>query len=769
MKRNIIYCLLIAQTFLFFTRCNENNTSQKGQVVLNEAEQKRIIATSPVLSPEESISAMQPEDGFEVKLVAAEPLISTPVALNFDDRGRIWVLEMQGYMPDTAGRGENVPDGKVVILEDKNGDGLMDDRKIFMDSLVLPRALCFIEDGLLIAEPPNLWFVEIHNDRPGEKTLVDSAYAVGGNVEHQPNGLLRGMDNWIYSAKSAKRYRRKDNKWLIEQTHFRGQWGISQDDFGRLYYNNNSQNLIGDYFLPGLGSGNSNQRGVSGFNVDVISDNRVYPIRPTTGVNRGYMENILDDSSRLVNFTAACGPLVYRGGLFGNPYHENVFVAEPSANLIKRNVLKETGYLTGGQQAYTGKEFLASIDERFRPVNLYDGPDGALYIVDMYRGIIQHRTYLTDYLKKEIVKRGLSKPLNCGRIYKMVPSGKPAKPVIMPHDPLELVNLLKYENGWVRDKAQQMLVDGKFTAAVPALRSYLQEPEDPVTVTHALWTLEGLGSLQYDDIAALLNHADWKLRTEALTAATSVVNGGNYHKFASALSEMISRNDTLAAPYIAFQLGCIRSFNQTLADELWLKLARKYGDNRYVADALIATVENREKSLYKKVSAEIPDTNLVLNRRFEKTLSDIRKNEYNKNFALLKKQFPKGVQVYENICKTCHGNDGNGIASLAPPLNQSNWVTGDRRRLVAIVLYGLTGPVTVNGKLYKNPEISGEMPGLYNNDEMNDEDIAQVLSFIRKSWNNSASRVTKEEVSAVRQRWNNRQQPFTAEELMKWK
>src|SRR5690606_35821885 len=159
------------------------------------------------------------------------------------------------------------------------------------------------------------------------------------------------------------------------------------------------------------------------------------------------MEKILDDKSRLVNFTAACGPLVYRGGLFGKEYHENVFVAEPSANLIKRNILEEKGYITEGKQAYAGREFLVSIDERFRPVNLYNGPDGAMYVVDMYRGIIQHRTYLTDYLKREIGKRALSTPLNCGRIYKVVPAGKSVKPFLMPHEPLALVNLLKDKNG----------------------------------------------------------------------------------------------------------------------------------------------------------------------------------------------------------------------------------------------------------------------------------------------------------------------------------
>ncbi len=717
-----------------------------------------------VLTPEESLLAMKTADGFEVKLVAAEPFISTPVALNFDDKGRIWTLEMQGYMPDTLGNGEDAPNGKVVILDDKDGDGVMDDRTVFLDSLVLPRALCLVEDGLLVAVPPNLWYVKNNNDRAGKRILVDSTYTVGGNAEHQPNGLMRGMDNWIYNAKSAKRYRKKGDQWLIERTHFRGQWGISQDDFGRLFYNNNSQNLIGDYFLPSLGAGNKNQPDVPGYNVKIITDNRVYPISPTPGVNRGYKKNVLDGSSRLMEFTAACGPLVYRGGLFGEDYHQNVFVAEPAANLIKRNILKENTYVTEAEQAYEGKEFLASTDERFRPVNLYNGPDGAMYVVDMYRGIIQHRTYLTGYLKKEIEKRGLSRPLNYGRIYKVVPIGKTVDAVPMPHDPTELVRLLQHRNGWVRDRAQQMLVDRKDTAIGPELRKNLRKPGDPVSLTHAMWTLEGLGILKYEDLASLFGHNDWRVRAEVLAAIPSVINVGNYQQFAAAMEQMIAGKDTLAAPYIAFQLPYISAFSPSIADELWMKIARKYPDDRYISGALISVIDKKEHLFYRKILAEKPDTSLAINRLFSETFANIQKNEFHRNSEELKKKFPRGAEIFRNICQTCHGDDGNGIAGLAPPLNQSSRVTGDKRKLISIVLYGLTGPVVVNNKVYNY----GEMPGLAGNKEFGEKDIAQLLSFIRKNWSNKEADVSEEDVIEVKQKFNSRQKPFTINELNAW-
>src|SRR5688572_7893887 len=149
-----------------------------------------------------SFDAYKVEDGFELQLVAKEPLIVAPVAIDFDNQGRIWVVEMRGYMPDLAGNGEEKPTGRISILSDFDENGVAQQSKVFLDSLVLPRALAHVYGGLLYAAPPNLWFVEIDGDKSGKRTLVDSMYAVGGYVEMQPNGLMMNIDNWIYSANS---------------------------------------------------------------------------------------------------------------------------------------------------------------------------------------------------------------------------------------------------------------------------------------------------------------------------------------------------------------------------------------------------------------------------------------------------------------------------------------------------------------------------------------------------------------------------------------
>ena len=191
--------------------------------------------------------------------------------------------------------------------------------------------------------------------------------------------------------------------------------------------------------------------------------------------------DVLDDSLRLTNFTAACGPVIYNAGLFGKAYYGNVFVAEPSANLIKRNILTGKGYVVEGKQAYEKKEFLASEDERFRPVNLYVGPDGALYVADMYRGVIQHKTYLTPYLKNEIKERKLEAPLNCGRIYKIVPKNAKPATVKFPSSNDSLVQLFYSDNNWIRNKAQQLLIDRKAKEIAPALRNMLSQTDKPIS------------------------------------------------------------------------------------------------------------------------------------------------------------------------------------------------------------------------------------------------------------------------------------------------
>ncbi|RBL89697.1 DUF7133 domain-containing protein [Chitinophaga flava] len=724
---------------------------------------RKQYASSPVLDGKAAIAAMQVDSGLEVQLVAEEPMVVAPVNAVFDERGRMWVVEMTGFMPDTSGTGEEKPDGKIVILEDTTGDGVMDRRTVFLDSLVLPRAVCLVENGVLVATPPQLWFIENNNDKPGKRILVDDQYAAGGNVEHQPNGLLRAMDNWIYNAKSDRRYRKVGNKWLKETTTFRGQWGITQDDKGRLYYNNNSENLLGDYFPPGLGGKNPHQQNAAGYDQRIVRDNHVYPVHPTPGVNRGYMKGVLDDSLRLVEFTAACGPVIYRGGLFPAEYIGNAFVAEPAANLIKRNILNDSSYIVKGKQAYSGKEFLASTDERFRPTGLYNGPDGALYITDMYRGILQHKTYITTYLKNEIKMRELTQPLNCGRIYRIVPKGQRPEKTLM--TPEQLFSMLGNANGALRDKAQQLIIDHNMMQLVPELRAALKDSHAPLKQVHSLWALEGLHALTYADITGVLQQGNDPLSVQALAALPAVLNAAVAKPVATTLDSLADK--PFFTPYVAYLLPALNKADKAAATKLEAKLIKNYAQDRYVSAALINNATNREAALLKQLVATNPDTALALNKQLNVVLKSIDNAANVKKMDALGKTYPHGYRIFNTVCQTCHGKNGNGIAAMAPPLNESNWVNGNKNTLAAIVLYGLTGPVEVHGKLYKAPEINGDMPGIGGSDEFSDSDIAELLTFLRSAWNNKAGKVTTEDIRNTRKQYNGRQKPFTAGELSK--
>lgn len=717
---------------------------------------------SPTYSPKESMKKMELEEGFEIELVAAEPLLNSPTAMTFDEKGRIWVIEMPSFMVDTVGTDEEFATGKIVILEDKDKDGKFETRKEFMNNLVLPRALCLIEDGILVAEPPYLWYIEIRDDRPGRKIMVDNRYATGGNVEHKPNGLLRGLDNWIYSAKSDKRYKKNGEKWIIEKTHFRGQWGIAQDDYGRLYYNHNSANVLGDYFLPGFGLTNKNQRQVAGYNENIVPNNRVYPVRSTTGVNRGYMEGILDDSLRLVDFTAAGGLTIYRGNLFGDDYAFNAFVPEPAAFLIKRNILNENKNKVEGVQAYEDKEFIRSTDERFRPVNLTNGPDGAMYIVDMYRGIIQHKTYLTDYLKGEIKLRELQQPTETGRIYRIVPKDKKREVTVFPEESAGIVSLLRHPNGWVRDKAQQLLVDRKDLEIVPQLRENLKLKDQPLTLIHSLWTLEGLGVLTAEDVLPLFNFNDNHITIQAFGVIPSIINDRSYQAFISIFEKLINQEDKFAAPYIAFTLNKIEFFDSAIVQSLLNKLALTFPNDKLVASAVIGNLQDKEAEFLKGAEANGLDANTSLHKQLRRVLQDITKKKSDVNTGETAKKFPKGALIYNSTCATCHGKDGYGIESLAPTLNKSDWVTGNKDKVIATILYGLTGPIVINGE---TPKVTGDMPGIGQNPEFSDADIAEIVSFIRGAWSNSASAVNESDIKKIRAQFKGREKGFTMPEI----
>jgi mono/diheme cytochrome c family protein len=505
---------------------------------------------------------------------------------------------------------------------------------------------------------------------------------------------------------------------------------------------------------------------VSGFVENIVPDNNVYPIHATPGVNRGYMKGVLDDSLRLVSFTAACGPVIFNSHLYGKDYYDNAFVAEPAANLIKRDVLTFFPDSTTGSEAYHGKEFLASTDERFRPVNLYVGPDGALYVVDMYRGIIQHKTYLTHYLAGEIIKRGLEQPLNCGRIYKITSgTSNPSAPMFNSNND-SLISYLNSSNQWLREAAHNFIVDRQLLNLSKPLRQMILSGGNLTGRINALWVLEGLHLLTNADLAAVWQTSPAEMKQQILTAAIAIMRDKKDAEFwLNQYSTIMDGSDVALEPYIAYLVAATTKFTKS-SNDILLDIAAKFQDNSYVSDAVINGLYDKEESFLRLYQRRAKDTADAFVTRLKKV---IKNAEQQKEAAIADKNMDKdliaGRELFKANCLVCHGQDGNGVKGLGAPLNGSDWVQGDKTKLLSIVLYGLTGPVKVAGKLYVPPDVAGEMPAMVNNDKVSDADIAQIASYIRHAWSNKAGKITEDDVKAVRQKYKKRDQPFTMKEL----
>ena len=562
---------------------------------------QRVSDDSPPLSPAEALKRFAMPPGYRVELVASEPLVQDPVMIDWDGEGRMWVVEMPGYMPDINAKGEHDPIGKIVVLEDTNNDGRMDKRTVFQDGLVLARWLKVLGRGVLVAEPPNLWLFEDTNGdlRADRRELVTKEYGRReGNVEHNANSLLWALDNNIYTSEIDIDLRLKNGKFEVRKTLSRGQWGITQDDAGRIFRNTNESALHVDvvparYYMrhPNLVRTRGSHESLNGPNGEL---NEVWPIRPTRGVNRGYQHGILRDDGTLAKYTSVCTPMVYRGDRLPSELYGNLFIVDPTVNLVSRIILADGKDGLTAAKAYRDVrgEFLASTDERFRPVNLSLAPDGTLYVVDMYRGIIQHKGYMTEYLRDYVQTHEMAQPNSRGRIYRIMheSSKRDTTPLPMRSTPAQLVSMLAHPNGWRRDMAQQLLVERGDTSVVPALRKMASSAADVRTRLHALWTLDGLDAIEPGDVMSALSHANRDVRVSGLRLAERWLGQPN-HPLQGAVLKRLNDNDWAVRRQLAATLGELPAQSKESAIATILE---RYGDDPIAVDAALSGLNGSE-------------------------------------------------------------------------------------------------------------------------------------------------------------------------------
>ncbi len=805
-----------------------------------------VVPPATVRSPTEELATFTIQPGFAVQLVASEPLINDPVAATFDAAGDLWVVEMRAYMRDVDAIDEHEPIGRISVLHDADGDGRMDSARVFLDGLVLPRAVLPLRGGALVIEPPQLlWCPDADGDgRADRKEPILGGFEAGReNPEHSGNGLDWGLDHRIHLANDKRVLRPTDKGFAVETGSGGGQWGISHDDRGRFYFNYNEDWLRCD-LVPGLAAARLGGGALPGLNHRLVADRTVWPIRITPGVNRGYQPGRLVDYVLAIH-TAVCGPHVYRDDLL--PCQGDVFVCEPAGNCVRRVVLSEPDGLMRGVNPYQAQrqEFLASTDERFRPVNLFGGPDRALYLVDMYRGVIQHRNYVTTFLRDQIHKRGLERPTGLGRIWRILPEG-PASPAVGEEPSIaaataeQLVAALESTSSIWRELALRELVQRRAQATAGAVRSRLRGHPRPAIRIVMLSALAGLHRLERDDLRLAMRDPDpgvvcFALQHSAAQLATgdgvlwtllearapqgppSVVwhtavacgevlqqraAAGQHERAERLLAALLMQ---AGADHTTLELAAAAAGTRAVAvlrrcavgelsDGVARALARVVARRRdaaqvaelldfaseAVAERAAATLrgllEGLPKGAARRGSLTMPATPPALSILMQSRDAAVARSagEVLAAIAIVpaagaaptvvrdpeqQRRLARGERLFATVCAACHQLDGNGMAGLAPPLRDSEWVAGPADRLIRIALHGVKGPIEANGQTW-----DGEMPG---QGHLTDADLADVLAYVRAAFARGAAGIGANDVQAVRKAHAGRGEPWTAEELLR--
>ncbi|MBT4868416.1 MAG: hypothetical protein HON53_25180, partial [Planctomycetaceae bacterium] len=489
-------------------------------------------------TPKASLNSIRTRPGFKVELVAAEPLVKDPVAFEWGADGKLWVVEMADYPLGIDGKGK--PGGRVRFLEDTTGDGKYDKSTLFLDGIRFPNGILPWKKGVLVTAAPDIFYAEDTNgDGKADKREVLFTGFAEGNQQHRANGLVLGLDNWVYVAngdsggviRSLKASRgvnppgdspggltpRLANQQInigsmdlrikpdtgeIDLQAGRTQFGRNRDDWGNWFGSNNS-NPLWHYVLADHYVRRNKHFAAPDGRVHVSVAPGPSPCFPVSRTLPRF-----NDFNRANRFTSACSAIVYRDELFGSQFVGNSFVSEPVHNLVHREVMQPQGYTFTSQRAAdeSQSEFLASSDNWFRPTMIKTGPDGALWIADMYRHVIEHPKWIpADWQKRLDLRAGDDR----GRIYRVVPVG--AKPQAVPRldhfSTAELVAALHSVNGWQRDTAQRLLIERKDRAAVPLLVAAVKEKRQgegekgrggdlrvaALGRLHALCALDGLG------------------------------------------------------------------------------------------------------------------------------------------------------------------------------------------------------------------------------------------------------------------------------------
>jgi glucose/arabinose dehydrogenase/mono/diheme cytochrome c family protein len=669
--------------------------------------------------------------GYRLELVLSEPQVKEPVVTVFDGNGRMYVAEMRSYMRDIDASDEKRPESRVSLHWSSKGDGVFDQHSVFIDGLMLPRILLPLKDSLLVQETDTSDIFE-YRDTNGDGVADDKKLWFAGeprkaNLEHQTSGLIWCADNALYTTYNSYRLRWTPGGVVQEPTAPNGgQWGMTQDDWGKPWIVNAGGELGPINFQQPILYGAFKVR-----NEYAVGYKEVWPLVPIPDVQGG-PNRFRPEEKTLNHFTATCGGDVYRGDRLPRDLEGDLLFCEPVGRLIRRTKIEVRDGVTYLSNPYDRSEFIRSRDPYFRPVNLVTAPDGTLYITDMYRGIIQEGNWTKkgSYLRGVIQDYDLDKATGRGRIWRLVYDGQMPgpQPRMLDETPAKWIAYLAHPNGWWRDTAQKLLVLAQDKSVVPALQAMVRTHGNPLARFHALWTLEGLDAIDEGLVREKLNDSDAHLRVAAIRVSESLFK----KKDVTLKPEVLTRFKD-ADPNVAIQA-------MMTATLLKWPEARPLIQKSAVASSSVG-VREIGAQLLNPLSAQIPGGYTGDDRA----------------------RLEKGQQIYMELCFACHGVDGKGTpmdgkdATLAPPLAKSKTITGHRDATIAALLSGVSGPV--EGKPY-----DAQMAPMGAND---DDWIAAIVSYVRTGFGNGATIVRGTDVARVRSTTGNRKDPWTREEIVR--
>lgn len=564
-SRIIIFLSLLGICFLQSCGGNSNRPSSEGSI-----------------SPENAVATFELAPGFQMEILASEPLVMDPVDMEIDEFGRLYVVEMPGYPIDKSGT------GRITLLTDTDEDGIMDQRTIFADNLVLPNGILRWEKGVLITDAPDVLYLE---DTDGDgvadlREVVMTGFSLS-NPHVNVNNPVYGLDNWIHLShlghigtrkyeeefgdkgtnivfpnspgttelpKNANGHsvRFRPDIQVAELASTRSQFGHTYDRWGRYLLTHNQNHIYHEVIAapylsrnPGLLVSNASES-IS----DHGKETEVFQI--TTNPDRQLFTPV-------GLTTSSSGLTAYLGGVFPEPFEHAVFVAESVSNLVHVDILKEKGATFIAERLRENKEFLASRDSWSRPVNMYIGPDGALYVLDYYRKIIEHPEWMSD---EAVAAGGLYDGVGMGRIYRITPEGTGKADwtsglTFGEERPKEWVKHLDNKNNWWRSNAQRLLVTSQNQEVIPELEKMAKNQDSAEGRVHALWTLEGLKGLSTELIIEALFDTEAGVRENAIKLAEMHLSESN--ELIDALLKL--KADPNAR--VRFQLLCTLGFIDT--------------------------------------------------------------------------------------------------------------------------------------------------------------------------------------------------------------